>query len=217
MLGLILGTCLIQSSFPSFNKEAAVVPGLRLSHLCLTPMMKDLRNHQQSNTPRKKLKHPSANAAVLLLYQVEALMRTDTHGLPRRTFLPHSVPPIVDIFLGNVNRMVHSSVAYARMHFGAIYPCNVPIIIPCRKVYASGSSLSTRRTHLQSDGHIQTYLDIVTKHGLENKLPTERRRQAEEQRAKDLQRIPFSMKAFSEQLMKVFVANDLVCLVLTIY
>jgi hypothetical protein len=39
----------------------------------------------------------------------------------------------------------------------------------------------------------------------------------DEQRAKDLQRIPFSMTAFTEQLIRVFVANDLVRQILMVY
>ncbi|KAJ7818449.1 hypothetical protein B0H13DRAFT_1922228 [Mycena leptocephala] len=76
--------------------------------------------------------------------------------------------------------------------------------------YASGSSLTTRRNHLQSEGHVNVYIDIVTKHGLTNKLPAERQRLLAEQRAAERQRLPFTMTAFTEQLLKVFVTNDLV-------
>ncbi|KAJ7435286.1 hypothetical protein FB451DRAFT_1418305 [Mycena latifolia] len=78
-----------------------------------------------------------------------------------------------------------------------------------KKFYASGSSLTTHRRHLESDRHMNAYLDIVTKHGLVNKLPAEHQRQLVEQRAIELQQLPFSMTAFTEQLIKVFVTNDL--------
>ncbi|KAJ7435287.1 hypothetical protein FB451DRAFT_1194759 [Mycena latifolia] len=81
-----------------------------------------------------------------------------------------------------------------------------------KKFYASGSSLTTHRRHLESDRHMNAYLDIVTKHGLVNKLPAEHQRQLVEQRAIELQQLPFSMTAFTEQLIKVFVTNDLVTL-----
>jgi hypothetical protein len=55
------------------------------------------------------------------------------------------------------------------------------MLIYDRKVYASGSSLSTRRKHLE--GHAEEYVQITTKYKLQNKLPEERRKLLEISRA----------------------------------
>jgi hypothetical protein len=77
-----------------------------------------------------------------------------------------------------------------------------------RQVYATASSLSTRRAHLAS--HESEYLDIIQRYGWENKLPKERIKQLAKQRAENLQRIPFSVLALTDQLVRVIVSNDLV-------
>jgi hypothetical protein len=84
-----------------------------------------------------------------------------------------------------------------------------------RQVYAAASSLSTRRAHLAS--HESEYLEIIQKYHWENKLPKERVKQIAKQRAENLQRIPFSVLALTDQLVKVIVSNDLVCLNSSLY
>ncbi|KAJ7483666.1 hypothetical protein FB451DRAFT_1235276 [Mycena latifolia] len=80
----------------------------------------------------------------------------------------------------------------------------------CPQEYGTGSSLTTRRLHLQNtEGHMEAYLAAVQKYGFTNKLPECLQQQAEEQRIVNAQRVPFSMAAFREQLVKVFVSNDL--------
>jgi hypothetical protein len=79
------------------------------------------------------------------------------------------------------------------------------------QIYSPNISLSTRRLHLQNTPrHPEEYLAAVEKYGFENKLPVELAHQVAENRAFSLNRIPFSMNTFTEQLAKVFVANDLV-------
>lgn len=80
------------------------------------------------------------------------------------------------------------------------------------QIYGPNTSLSTRRLHLQNaPGHPEEYLTAVEQYGFANKLPAELARQVAEDRALSLNRIPFSVNTFTEQLVKVFVANDLVC------
>ncbi|KAJ7453116.1 hypothetical protein FB451DRAFT_1281733, partial [Mycena latifolia] len=80
----------------------------------------------------------------------------------------------------------------------------------CPQEYGTGSSLTTRRLHLQTtEGHMESYLAAVQKYGFTNKLPEFLQQQADEQRIINAQRVPFSMAAFREQLVKVFVSNDL--------
>jgi hypothetical protein len=50
----------------------------------------------------------------------------------------------------------------------------------------------------------------VEKYGFKNKLPMELAGQVAEDWAFSLNRIPFSMNTFTEQLVEVFVVNDLV-------
>ncbi|KAF7358289.1 putative AC transposase [Mycena venus] len=70
--------------------------------------------------------------------------------------------------------------------------------------------LTTRRLHLQNaPGHPEEYFTAVEQYGFANKLPAELARQVAENRALSLNRISFSMNTFMEQLVKVFVANDL--------
>jgi hypothetical protein len=61
------------------------------------------------------------------------------------------------------------------------------------------------------------YLAAVQKYGFENKLPEFLQQQADEERHINAQRVPFSMAAFREQLVKVFISNDLVCHLLTVF
>ncbi|KAJ7923208.1 hypothetical protein B0H13DRAFT_1865160 [Mycena leptocephala] len=75
----------------------------------------------------------------------------------------------------------------------------------CPKVYSSGSSLTTRRNHLQS--HADDYDHIISKYKLPNKLPAVRRKQREQN--EELRRAPFSIAAPTDQLVKVIVSNDL--------
>ncbi|KAJ7437334.1 hypothetical protein FB451DRAFT_1305801 [Mycena latifolia] len=82
----------------------------------------------------------------------------------------------------------------------------------CPQEYGTGPSLTTRRLHLQNtEGHMEAYLAAVQKYGFTNKLPECFQQQADEQRIINVQRVPFSMAAFREQLVKVFVSNDLIC------
>jgi hypothetical protein len=87
-----------------------------------------------------------------------------------------------------------------------------------RQEYSTGSSLSTRRLHFQNtEGHMEAYLAAVQKYGFENKLPQFLEQKANDQRIVNAQRVPFSMTAFREQLVKVFVSNDLVCYFLAMF
>jgi hypothetical protein len=79
-----------------------------------------------------------------------------------------------------------------------------------RQLYASASSLTTRRKHL-GKAHLPEYLALIQARGLPNKLPNALRQQREEQRARDSARTMFSAKSFEDQLVTVIVANDLVC------
>lgn len=79
-----------------------------------------------------------------------------------------------------------------------------------RKIYAAQSSLTTCRTHLQLESHVVEYVNVVTKYGWDNKLPAKRLKQLVEQRAHEAQRLPFSVQNLTDQLIKVFVSNDLV-------
>jgi hypothetical protein len=64
---------------------------------------------------------------------------------------------------------------------------------------------------------MEAYLAAVQKYGFTNKLPKILQQQADEQRIINAQRVPFSMAAFREQLVKVFVSNDLVCYFLAVF
>ncbi|KAJ7465958.1 hypothetical protein FB451DRAFT_1486159 [Mycena latifolia] len=86
-------------------------------------------------------------------------------------------------------------------HYG--YKCRL-----CPQVYSSGSSLTTRRKHLGKD-HRPQYLQLIADRKLPNKLPEALRKEREEQRARDMQRTPFSIAAFEEKLVQVIVSNDL--------
>ena len=59
---------------------------------------------------------------------------------------------------------------------------------------------------------MEAYLAAVQKYGFTNKLPEVLQQQADNERITNVQRVPFFMAAFREQLVKVFVSNDLVCL-----
>lgn len=88
----------------------------------------------------------------------------------------------------------------------------------CRQEYSSGSSLTTRRLHLQNtEGHMEAYITAVQQYGFENKLPEILQQKADEERVANSQRVPFSMTAFREQLVKVIVSNDLVCYFLAVF
>ncbi|KAJ7448703.1 hypothetical protein FB451DRAFT_1532285 [Mycena latifolia] len=78
----------------------------------------------------------------------------------------------------------------------------------CPQLYAAGSSLTTRRRHLGKE-HSPAYLALIATRKLPNKLPDVLRKQRQEQRARDMQRIPFSIQAFENELVTVIVSNDL--------
>ncbi|KAJ6627089.1 hypothetical protein B0H10DRAFT_1941289 [Mycena sp. CBHHK59/15] len=83
------------------------------------------------------------------------------------------------------------------------YKCSL-----CPQVCASGSSLTTRRRHLGKE-HLPEYLTLMDTRKLPNKLPDALIKQRKEQRARDLQHTAFSIQAFEDQLITVFVSNDL--------
>jgi hypothetical protein len=64
---------------------------------------------------------------------------------------------------------------------------------------------------------MEAYLAAVQKYGFENKLPQFLEQKANDQHIVNAQRVPFSMTAFREQLVKVFVSNDLVCYFLAMF
>jgi hypothetical protein len=63
---------------------------------------------------------------------------------------------------------------------------------------------------------MEVYLAAVQKYGFPNKL-LEFLQQADEQHIFNAQRVPFSMAAFQEQLVKVFMSNNLVCYFLAVF
>lgn len=83
------------------------------------------------------------------------------------------------------------------------------MLISSSQPYAAGSSLSTRRRHLEKE-HLTEYLALIAARKLENKLPGALLKRWQEQWAKDMQRTPFSIAAFEEKLVTVIVSNDLV-------
>ena len=89
--------------------------------------------------------------------------------------------------------------------------CSACLLPPFfRQPYAAASSLTTRRTHL-GKAHLPEYLALIETCQLPNKLPNFLKQKREEQRARDSARTTFSAKALEDQLLKVIVANDLVC------
>jgi hypothetical protein len=82
------------------------------------------------------------------------------------------------------------------------------MLISSSQPYAAGSSLSTRRRHLEKE-HLTEYLALIGARKLTNKLPGALLKQWQEQRAKDMQQTPFSIAAFEEKLVTVIVSNDL--------
>jgi hypothetical protein len=76
-------------------------------------------------------------------------------------------------------------------------------------VYLSGSSSSIRRLHLETV-HSDIHAEIIIKYALSIKLPEERHKDLENSQAKKMNQVAFSPVAFTEQLIKVFVGNDLV-------
>ncbi|KAJ7045011.1 hypothetical protein C8F04DRAFT_1174003 [Mycena alexandri] len=78
----------------------------------------------------------------------------------------------------------------------------------CPQTYSTGSSLTTRRKHLAKE-HLTEYLELIAARKLPNKLPEVLRKERDAQRARNMQRIPFSIAAFEEKLAQVVVSNDL--------
>jgi hypothetical protein len=64
---------------------------------------------------------------------------------------------------------------------------------------------------------MEAYLAAVQRYGFTNKLPEFLQHQADKQCIVNAQRVPFSMAAFREKLVKVFVSNDLVCYFLAVF
>jgi hypothetical protein len=115
-----------------------------------------------------------------------------------------------NISLAGVLWITGSNVVYARKQ------CELSILFIlssfASQIYGPNTSLTTRRSHLQNaPGHPEAYIAAVEQYGFANRLPAELARQVAENRALSQNRIPFSMNTFTEQLVKVFVANDLVC------
>lgn len=77
-----------------------------------------------------------------------------------------------------------------------------------RRVYAAGTSVSSRRKHLEGP-HLTEYLDALRQHTWKRKPSADRAKQLAEHA--NYQRIPFSATALANQLVKVVVSNDLVC------
>jgi hypothetical protein len=78
-----------------------------------------------------------------------------------------------------------------------------------RRVYASGTSVSSRRKHLEGQ-HLPEYLDAIHQHNWARKPSADRAKKLEERRT-NYHRIPFSAAALANQLVRVVVSNDLVC------
>ena len=77
-------------------------------------------------------------------------------------------------------------------------------------MYKGSCSLTTRRGHLENR-HLQEYLEVVGKHGWFNTLPKQQISELPKQWAEQLDCMPFSSLELLKQLVKVIVANDLVC------
>ncbi|KAJ7722417.1 hypothetical protein B0H16DRAFT_1473400 [Mycena metata] len=56
---------------------------------------------------------------------------------------------------------------------------------------------------------MEAYIAAVQEYGFANKLPEYCQQKEDKQRLVNAQRVPFSMAAFREQLVKVFMSNDL--------
>jgi hypothetical protein len=115
-------------------------------------------------------------------------------------------PLIARVFLVNIPNIMGTNVPCVREYHSYL---NAHWLSDLRQIYTSGSSLTTRRRHLAKE-HLEDYLSFIAQNNLPNKLPDALRKQRQEQRARDSQRIPFSIEVFEEQLIAVIVSNDLV-------
>ncbi|KAF7372280.1 Zinc finger BED domain-containing protein 4 [Mycena venus] len=77
----------------------------------------------------------------------------------------------------------------------------------CSRVYASGTSVSSRRKHLEGQ-HLDEYLDAIHQHTWARKPSADHEKQLEERRT-NYQRVPYSTAALANQLVRVVVSNDL--------
>lgn len=142
-------------------------------------------------------------------------MLIETSMLGRGTTYSRKTPnlPTAKRFSGNTLNIGGTSVACVR-EYQVIF-LNTCILNSPSQLYASGSSLTTRRRHLGKE-HVQRYLELIQTRQLPNKLPEFLRKQREEDHARDIQRTPFSIKAFQDKLVSVIVSNDLVSCTLPI-
>ncbi|KAK6984116.1 hypothetical protein R3P38DRAFT_3232364 [Favolaschia claudopus] len=102
-----------------------------------------------------------------------------------------------------VDRSADAKYSFAQRPQDKCFKCRL-----CSKVYSGGSSLTTRRDHLDSDTkHYEQYIEIITKYNLPNKLSKERRKQREA--GVEAERLPFTIPALTAQLVKVIVSNKL--------
>ncbi|KAJ6449125.1 ribonuclease H-like domain-containing protein [Mycena sanguinolenta] len=77
----------------------------------------------------------------------------------------------------------------------------------CSCVYAAGTSISSRRKHLEGQ-HVDEYLDAIHQHTWAHKPSADHAQQLEGQRTNH-QRVPFSTASLANQLVRVIVSNDL--------
>jgi hypothetical protein len=82
-------------------------------------------------------------------------------------------------------------------------------------VYAKTSSLSTKRAHLEKK-HAPEYLAEIQRRGWENKLPSASLAKLKQSRMLAAQRIPFSTKDLAKMIVKLIVAQDLVCFIIIV-
>jgi hypothetical protein len=82
-------------------------------------------------------------------------------------------------------------------------------------VYAKSSSLTTKRAHLEKK-HAPEYLAEIQRRGWENKMPSASLENLKQSRMLAAQRIPFSTKDLAKMIVKLIVAQDLVCFIILV-